>query len=281
MHGLKPEELTIDDEVINILINEYTREAGLRDLERMLANIMRKALRKIQQHNQNNPDEPPMQINVNSGNIHDFAGNPKYSDRTSPAAVAGVTAGLAWTEMGGDIINVEAVTMPGTGKLTITGQLGDVMQESAKTALSFIRANASLYGIQDQFFKENDIHIHVPEGAIPKDGPSAGITMCVSILSAITKWPIKSDIAMTGELTLRGDILAIGGLKEKSLAAHRGKYIRSIIIPAQNEKDIPDLPDEVKAIIDIKICKNIHEVIKLSINNNYLGEPVSSVYLGN
>ena len=281
LHGLKPEELTIDDEVINILINEYTREAGLRDLERMLANIMRKALRKIQQHNQNNPDEPPMQINVNSGNIHDFAGNPKYSDRTSPAAVAGVTAGLAWTEMGGDIINVEAVTMPGTGKLTITGQLGDVMQESAKTALSFIRANASLYGIQDQFFKENDIHIHVPEGAIPKDGPSAGITMCVSILSAITKWPIKSDIAMTGELTLRGDILAIGGLKEKSLAAHRGKYIRSIIIPAQNEKDIPDLPDEVKAIIDIKICKNIHEVIKLSINNNYLGEPVSSVYLGN
>ena len=281
LHGLKPEELTIDDEVINILINEYTREAGLRDLERMLANIMRKALRKIQQHNQNNPDEPPMQINVNSGNIHDFAGNPKYSDRTSPAAVAGVTAGLAWTEMGGDIINVEAVTMPGTGKLTITGQLGDVLHESAKTALSFIRANASLYGIQDQFFKENDIHIHVPEGAIPKDGPSAGITMCVSILSAITKWPIKSDIAMTGELTLRGDILAIGGLKEKSLAAHRGKYIRSIIIPAQNEKDIPDLPDEVKAIIDIKICKNIHEVIKLSINNNYLGEPVSSVYLGN
>lgn len=281
LHGLKPEELTIDDEVINILINEYTREAGLRDLERMLANIMRKALRKIQQHNQNNPDEPPMQINVNSANIHDFAGNPKYSDRTSPSAVAGVTAGLAWTEMGGDIINVEAVTMAGTGKLTITGQLGDVMQESAKTALSFIRTNASLYGIQDQFFKENDIHIHVPEGAIPKDGPSAGITMCVSILSAITKWPIKSDIAMTGELTLRGDILAIGGLKEKSLAAHRGKYIRSIIIPAQNEKDIPDLPDEVKAIIDIKICKNIHEVIKLSINNNYLGEPVSSVYLGN
>jgi ATP-dependent Lon protease len=265
MNGMKATEITVDDDAMKMLINEYTREAGVRNLDRIIANIMRKALRKIQHHSQKYPDQPSLVLTVTPENITDFAGTPKYLDRSSPSSMPGMTAGLAWTEMGGDIINIETVTMPGTGKLSITGQLGDVMQESAKAALSFIRANASRYGIEDKFFKENDIHIHVPEGAIPKDGPSAGITICVSMISAITKCPVKDDIAMTGELTLRGDVLAIGGLKEKSLAAHRSKYINSIIIPKQNTKDIEDIPDEVKNFLSISICNNIHEVIDIAI----------------
>ena len=271
LHGMKREEIVIEDEVIKLIIDEYTREAGVRDLDRMIANIMRKALRKIQQHNQANPEDP-LCIRVTATNLHEFGGIPKYSGKEYRSTVPGVTAGLAWTEMGGDVMQVEAVTMPGTGKLTITGHLGDVMQESAKAAVSFIRANGYRYGIADLFFKENDIHIHVPEGAIPKDGPSAGITMCTSIISAIIKKPVKDDIAMTGELTLRGDVLPIGGLKEKSLAAHRSQYIKSIIIPKRNDKDLEDIPTEVKNALSILTCENVYEVIRLAIPETKLTE---------
>lgn len=268
IHGLNSDEFSISDGAIKALISDYTREAGVRNLDREIANLARKALRKIQIHNEE-PDAKPLSIAVDTDNLKEFAGVPKYRDTESNYhGSIGVAAGLAWTEMGGDILYIESVTMPGTGKMLITGKLGEVMQESAKAALSLIRSKASSYGISPDFFKNNDIHVHVPEGAIPKDGPSAGITIFTSILSAITRRTIRSDVAMTGELTLLGRVLAIGGLKEKSLAAHRAN-IKTILIPNENAKDIEDIPEEVRKSVTVKMCNSIDEVLKSSMGEQW------------
>ena len=259
VHGLTEAEFQVTDSAIRAIITEYTREAGVRNLDRELANLARKALRKIQIHKENTGDA--ISISVDSSNLREFAGIPKYSEtQVNQADMSGMVAGLGWTEMGGDILYIESVIMVGTGKLLITGQLGDVMQESAKAALSLIRSKASTYGITDKFFKTHDIHVHVPEGAIPKDGPSAGVTIFTSILSSITGRLVRSDVAMTGELNLRGMVTAIGGLKEKSLAAHRAQ-ITTILIPKGNEKDVEEIPTEVKDSLNIILCDSIDQVV--------------------
>jgi len=260
-NGLKENELSISDSAVHKLITDYTREAGVRSLDRELANLARKSLRKIEISNQEKP-ETEHTISVDESNLKDFAGIPKYLDSaTDKEGMIGVVSGLAWTEMGGDILYIETVVMTGTGQLIITGKLGDVMQESAKAALSLIRSKAADYQIEPDFFKTHDIHLHVPAGAIPKDGPSAGITIFCSLLSAITKKKIRPDTAMTGELTLRGRVLPIGGLKEKSLAAHRAN-LEYIIIPEENEKDIEDIPTEVKESVKIISVKTVDDVLQ-------------------
>jgi ATP-dependent Lon protease len=244
LHGLKPQELIIDDEVLRDLVRLYTREAGVRNLEREIANFARKAIKEIL------VDQVKV-VHVTSKNLSHYAGVAKYHyGQVEEQDSVGATTGLAWTEVGGDLLTIEAVVVPGKGKTLITGKLGDVMQESIQAAVSYIRSQAVRFGIDPEVFDKRDIHIHVPEGAIPKDGPSAGVAMCTSIVSALTGIPVSKDIAMTGEITLRGRVLSIGGLKEKLLAAHRGG-IKKVLIPVDNQKDLEDIPDNVKAGITI------------------------------
>ncbi|MDN5276452.1 MAG: ATP-dependent Lon protease [Clostridiales bacterium] len=254
-HGLKEGSVQIPERAIRDIINYYTREAGVRNLERQIATICRKAARKILETGQ-------QCVRITSGNLKRYLGVPIYRyEKAGQHDQAGIVTGLAWTAVGGDTLLVEAIHMPGTGKLVLTGQLGDVMKESAQAGFSYIRAKARDFGIDPNFYNNTDIHVHIPEGAIPKDGPSAGITMTTAIISALTGIPARSDVAMTGEITLRGRVLPIGGLKEKVLAAHRAG-ITKVIIPAENEKDLKEIPENVKRKVKIVLVEHMDQVLE-------------------
>jgi ATP-dependent Lon protease len=241
------------------IIRQYTREAGVRNLDREIASICRKVAKEIV----NNGDNKKKMI-ITSKSLSKYLGVSKYHHgEIEGKDKIGLTTGLAWTEVGGELLAIEASVMEGTGKMTMTGKLGDVMQESVQAALSYIRARAEQFGLEKNFYKEIDIHVHVPEGAIPKDGPSAGIAMATSIASALMKKKVRADLAMTGEITLRGRVLPIGGLKEKLLAAHRGN-IKMVIIPKDNEKDLAEVPHNVQKALKIIFVEHIDEVLKIA-----------------
>ena len=254
-NGLKPDNLSIDDEVLYEIIRSYTREAGVRSLERKIGQIARRAARKILETETGS-------IHVTKENLKEFLDNPIFSQEESQLqSEIGIVTGLAWTPVGGDTLSIEVNIMPGKGNFELTGRLGDVMKESARAGISYIRSISSQFEIEKEFFEHNDIHIHIPEGAVPKDGPSAGITMATAMLSAITKTPVRGDIAMTGEITLRGRVLPIGGLKEKILAA-KVKGIKEILVPKQNEKDVKELEAEILEGVTITFVSRMDEVIK-------------------
>ena len=254
-NGLKRGELTVADEAILRIIREYTREAGVRNLERHLAKIARKTVRKLLENGNKG------HVAVTAENLEEFLGKPEFLNRqVSLQQEVGIATGLAWTLYGGDVLKIEVNIMPGKGKLTLTGKLGDVMQESARTALSYLRSIAAQFGIKKDVFEKNDIHIHIPEGAIPKDGPSAGITLATALLSALIRKPVNNDVAMTGEITLRGRVLAIGGLKEKMLAAQR-HHLRKVLVPEENIKDVEELPPVLKEGIEIVLVKDFQDVL--------------------
>ncbi len=264
-HGLKEEEWSITDEALVDLIRYYTREAGVRNLERELANLARKSLREILV-------EGKKSVKITRRNLDKYAGVRRYRfGEAESESQIGVTTGLAWTEVGGELLSIEAVTVPGKGKMTITGKLGDVMQESVQAARSWVRSRALDLGVKPETFDKVDIHIHVPEGATPKDGPSAGIAMVTSIVSVLTRIPVKASVAMTGEVTLRGRVLPIGGLKEKLLAALRGG-IKTVIIPKENEKDLAEIPDNVKKQLEIVPVVTVDEVLRLALER--MPEPI-------
>ena len=253
-HGLKKTEWSISDDALRDLVRLYTREAGVRNLERELANLARKAVKELATKSRKT-------VRVTRRNLDKFAGVPRYRfGEMESEDLVGVTTGLAWTEVGGELLSIEALLMPGKGNIARTGKLGDVMQESVSAARSYIRSRMVTFGISPKFFDKRDIHVHVPEGATPKDGPSAGVAMCTSIVSALTGIPVRRDVAMTGEVTLRGRVLPIGGLKEKLLAAHRGG-ITTIIIPKDNEKDLVEIPDNVLKGLTIVPVSTVDEVL--------------------
>lgn len=254
-HGLKKEEWSITDGALRHLIRFYTREAGVRNLEREIAALLRKAAKEILMKKRK-------VIKVTEKNLEDFLGVPKYRHgELEKENMVGITAGLAWTEVGGEILFIEAVMLPGKGKMTITGKLGDVMQESVQAAASFVKSKCTQFGIEPPIFDKNDIHVHVPEGATPKDGPSAGVAMCTSIVSVLTGVPVRRDVAMTGEITLRGRVLAIGGLKEKLLAALRAG-IKTVLIPEENEKDLEEIPSRIRKGLKIVPVSTAEQVIE-------------------
>ncbi|HEY2496420.1 MAG TPA: endopeptidase La [Candidatus Angelobacter sp.] len=256
--GLTEKQLTFTDDALREIIKSYTREAGVRNLEREIGNISRKVARKVVKDSQ-------YATNLNAEKVNEFLGVTKFRDTlANEKSEIGLVTGLAWTEVGGSILSTEVAIVDGKGKLTITGQLGDVMQESAHAAMSYVRSRASRLGIPRDFYRNVDIHIHVPEGAIPKDGPSAGITMATAISSALSKIPVRRDIAMTGEITLRGKVLPIGGLKEKLLAALRAG-IKEAIIPKENEKDLPEVPENIRGQMKIHPVENMDQVLKVAL----------------
>jgi ATP-dependent Lon protease len=241
------------------IIRQYTREAGVRNLEREIASICRKVARKIVTNGGGS------QIKITSKTVTKYLGVQKFRHgETEGKDEIGLSVGLAWTEVGGELLTIESALMKGSGKMVLTGKLGDVMQESAQAALTYVRARADQFGLNENFYKEIDVHIHVPEGAIPKDGPSAGIAIATSIASAFMKRKVRGDLAMTGEITLRGRVLPIGGLKEKLLAAHRGN-LKAVIIPKDNEKDLADVPANVLKAIEIILVEHVDEVLKVAI----------------
>ena len=257
-HGLTPEELTITEDAIRQIISGYTREAGLRNLERELASACRHVASLVAQD-----IERPAQ--VDAGDLHGILGPVRFQSQVSERiSTPGVAAGLAWTQTGGDLLFVEATRMRGTRALTLTGQLGDVMKESATAALSFIRSHAAGLGIPEDFYENHEIHIHVPAGAIPKDGPSAGVTMLTALASLLTGKVIVPDLAMTGEITLRGQVLSVGGIKEKVLAAHRAG-IKTVILPEWNNKDLEDVPQEVREALDFHFVETMEQVLKIAL----------------
>ena len=246
-HGLKDGELVIGDDALRNVIRLYTREAGVRNLEREIAKIARKTVTAI-------VSGKTSSVTVTADNLDDYLGVQKYRfGEIEDADQIGVTTGLAWTEVGGELLNIEAVKVPGKGKVTATGKLGEVMKESIQAAEFFIKSRAQSYGIDLTELAKHDVHVHVPEGATPKDGPSAGVGMVTSIISAITGIEVRRDVAMTGEITLRGRVLPIGGLKEKLLAAQRGG-LTTVLIPKDNEKDLADIPDNVKSSLENYTC---------------------------
>ncbi len=264
-HGITKKILKITDAALLQMISQYTREAGVRNLEREIANLCRKVAKKI-------AEGSPKKFVITTRNLHKYLGIPKYlPEEEMERDEVGVATGLAWTETGGDIIYVEATTMKGKGSLTLTGQLGDVMKESAQAALSYVRSRAKGLGIRDDVFSKTDIHIHVPAGAIPKDGPSAGITMATAIASAFTGRPVSKGVAMTGEVTLRGRVLPIGGLKEKALAAKR-MGIKRVIIPSRNKKDLEDIPKYIKKDMEFIFVDTMDDVLKVAIRKNAKGK---------
>ena len=257
-HGLSSKILKITDSGLRSIISQYTREAGVRNLEREIANVCRKVARKIAEGKEK-------MFVINLQNIHRYLGVPKYlPEEEMEKDEVGVSTGLAWTETGGDIIYVEATPMKGKGHLTLTGQLGDVMKESAQAALSYVRSRANTLGIQDDIFARTDLHIHVPAGAIPKDGPSAGITMATAIASALTGKAVSKNVAMTGEVTLRGRVLPVGGLKEKTLAAKR-MGIKTVVLPKRNRKDLEDIPKYIKKDMEFIFVETMDDVLKVSL----------------
>src|SRR3989454_620350 len=258
-NGLSTHNVSFKDDAIQGVIRHYTREAGVRNLEREISSICRKVTRLVVK------EGPKNSVTVSDENVVDYIGIPKYrSNRHESLNEIGFVTGLAWTEVGGEILATEATLMEGKGKLTLTGKLGDVMQESAQAAMSYVRSRAQKFGIPKDFYRRLDLHIHVPEGAIPKDGPSAGITMATSLVSALTQIPVRCDVAMTGEITLRGKVLPIGGVKEKLLAAHRAG-IRTLILPKDNQKDLADIPANIKDEFTIHFVENMDEVLKVAL----------------
>src|SRR5688572_19992989 len=270
-NGLKPEELKCGDDVILDIIRYYTREAGVRNLERELARICRKAVKQLllaakkAEKGEKAEKASDKVVSITTKNLDKFLGvrRFRYGKAEEENRVGHVT-GLAWTEVGGELLTIEAAVVPGKGKLQHTGQLGEVMQESIQAAMTVVRSRANVLGIDPDFYQKHDVHLHMPEGATPKDGPSAGIGMCTALVSALTKIPVRSDVAMTGEITLRGEVLPIGGLKEKLLAAHRGG-ITTVMIPVDNEKDLTEIPDNIKGKLDIRPVKWIDEVFEIAL----------------
>jgi len=257
-NALTDKEFKISDDVIRSVIQNYTREAGVRNLERELNSLGRKAVKEI---SQNKSDS----LNVSSDNISDYLGVKKFRyGKKENDDLIGVVTGLAWTQVGGDILNVEAVMVPGQGKIRTTGKLGDVMKESIDAASSFVRSRAVNYGIEPPIFQRKDIHVHVPEGATPKDGPSAGVAMIIAIISVMAGIPVKNDVAMTGEMSLRGRVLPIGGLKEKLLAALRSG-IKTVLVPSENDRELSEVPDNIKDKLDIKLVSTIDEALELAL----------------
>jgi ATP-dependent Lon protease len=258
-NGLTEEQIQIGDEAILAIIEHHTREAGVRNLEREIGGVCRKVARRIVQKKAETP------IQVTPDNLKDFLGKPRFRKRLKgDVSEVGIATGLAWTEAGGEILMTETSLLKGKGNLTLTGSLGDVMQESARAAVSYVRSRAEMYDADPNFHEKFDIHIHVPEGAIPKDGPSAGITMAVSLFSAVTKLPVLKDVAMTGEITLRGKVLPVGGIKDKVLAAYRAG-IRTIVLSAENDKDLDDLPEEIRSEMEFHLVHTMDEVIKIAL----------------
>lgn len=254
-HGLEKSQFKMTDKAIRDLINYYTRESGVRNLEREIANLVRKVARKV-------VTDGIEGYKVGPKDLEELLGKKRYRyDKISGKSEVGVVTGLAWTVVGGDTLFIETSAVPGTGKLQLTGQLGDVMQESARTGISYIRSVAHKHGIDENFYKEKDIHIHVPEGAVPKDGPSAGVTMCVAMISTLTGIPVRKDVAMTGEVTLRGNVLPVGGIKEKVLAAHRAG-VRTVLLPFENERDIDEIPENVREQMNFVLIKSVDEALK-------------------
>ena len=271
-NGLKESEITIEDSALIGVIRYYTREAGVRSLEREISKICRKAVKRILL------DKSIKHVLVNQENLKEFLGVQRFDyGKATDQNQVGQVCGLAWTEVGGDLLTIETTNMPGKGKLTYTGSLGDVMQESIQAAMTVVRARAEKLRINGDFYEKRDIHVHVPEGATPKDGPSAGIAMCTALVSSLTGNPVRADVAMTGEITLRGEVLPIGGLKEKLLAAHRGG-IKRVLIPKENERDLEEIPDNVKQDLEIYPVRWIDEVLALALQDNPQGfERVSVV----
>ncbi|MFQ2817512.1 endopeptidase La [Aeromonas caviae] len=271
-NGLKPSEITIEDSALIGVIRYYTREAGVRSLEREISKICRKAVKRILL------DKSIKHVQVNQENLKEFLGVQRFDyGKATDQNQIGQVCGLAWTEVGGDLLTIETTNMPGKGKLTYTGSLGDVMQESIQAAMTVVRARAEKLRINGDFYEKRDIHVHVPEGATPKDGPSAGIAMCTALVSSLTGNPVRADVAMTGEITLRGEVLPIGGLKEKLLAAHRGG-IKRVLIPKENERDLEEIPANVKQDLEIYPVRWIDEVLALALQDNPQGfERVSVV----
>jgi ATP-dependent Lon protease len=265
-NGLKLKNITFSDNALLTIIRHYTKEAGVRNLEREISSICRKVAREIVKQGKGT------KISVMAQSIHKYLGVPKFRyGRTEEKDAVGVATGLAWTDVGGELLQTEATLMPGKGNLVLTGKLGEVMQESAQAALSYVRSRARQLRLPDNFYEKIDIHIHVPEGAIPKDGPSAGITLATAIVSALTSRPVNRDIAMTGEITLRGRVLPIGGLKEKILAAHRGGVIK-VLIPFENKKDIEEIPRRILKKVEIVLVENMDEVLKQALKPEEGGE---------
>jgi ATP-dependent Lon protease len=263
--GLTKDNIAFDDEAFQTIIQRYTREAGVRNLEREISSICRKVARKVVTEGKS------FQEQISAAKVTEYLGVPRY--RTTVAEESneiGIATGLAWTEVGGEILVTEATLMPGKGHLTLTGKLGDVMQESAQAAMSYVRTKAEEFGIQKDFNRKADVHVHVPEGAIPKDGPSAGITLATALVSALARVPVRKDVAMTGEITLRGKVLPIGGVKEKVLGAHRAG-IKNIILPKDNEKDLADIPKNVLDTLNVFMVQNMDEVLKIALAEPLVG----------
>ncbi len=257
--GLKPEEIQLDEDLMRHIIRFYTREAGVRSLEREIAKVCRKVVKELLL------DKKLKTIAVTPENVENYLGVIKYRyGEADEFDQVGQVTGLAWTEVGGELLRIEATVMPGKGKAICTGQLGSVMQESITAAMTVVKSRAELYGISPDFFEKHDVHIHVPEGATPKDGPSAGVGMCTAIVSVLQEIPVHAEVAMTGEITLRGEVLPIGGLKEKLLAAHRGG-VKTVIIPEENEKDLKEIPDNIKADLEIHPVRWIDQVLSLAL----------------
>ena len=257
--GLTDKNLNFTDEGLLHIIRHYTHEAGVRSLEREIQNVSRKMARKVV------TEGATVNAEITPANANDYLGILKYRELwLEKHNEIGLTTGLAWTEVGGSVLSTEATFMEGKGRLNLTGKLGDVMQESAQAAMAYIRSRSHAFGLPKDFYRNIDIHVHVPEGAIPKDGPSAGITICNSIVSALTRIPVRRDVTMTGEITLRGKVLPIGGVKEKLLAAHR-MGLRTVLLPKDNEKDLADIPQEILASLTVHFVENMDEVLQIAL----------------
>jgi ATP-dependent Lon protease len=258
--GLTAENLKFADEAFQTIIQRYTREAGVRNLEREISSICRKVARKVVVEGATFAEE------ITAAKVTEYLGVPRFRPSVAEEKnEVGIATGLAWTEVGGEILVTEATLMPGRGRLTLTGKLGDVMQESAQAAMSYVRSRAEEFGIAKDFNRKLDVHVHIPEGAIPKDGPSAGITLATALISALSRVPARRDVAMTGEITLRGKVLPIGGVKEKVLAAHRAG-IKNLILPKDNEKDLADIPKNVLDAMDLYLVQSMDEVLKQALS---------------
>ncbi len=272
--GVSNEQIEFTDAGINGLIQYYTREAGVRNLEREIGNVCRKVARQVVNAQSGKEKKPVAKAVIDGAKLPELLGPWKFRDlETEKKNEIGAAVGLAWTEVGGQILSVECTLMEGKGKLTITGKLGEVMQESAQAAMSYIRSRAHRFGLPRDFYRNLDVHIHIPEGAIPKDGPSAGITLATAICSALTRIPVRGDVAMTGEITLRGKVLPIGGLKEKLMAAHRHSVLEAIL-PRENEKDLPDIPDAIQQTMKLRFVDSMDEVLKIALERELVALPL-------
>jgi ATP-dependent Lon protease len=274
-HGLKESEISVSENTVRDIVRYYTREAGVRSLDREISKICRKVVKELLTSKQKTKVAVTRKVTVTPRNLDKYLGVQRYDfGIASKENQVGQVTGLAWTEVGGELLTIETVLMPGKGKTITTGTLGDVMQESIQAALSVVRSRSKRLGIPEDFYEKNDIHIHLPEGATPKDGPSAGIAMCTALVSVLCNIPVRADVAMTGEITLRGEVLPIGGLKEKLLAAHRGG-IKTVMIPEQNVKDLVEIPDNIKNRLDIHPVKWIEQVLEIALER--MPEPVAAV----